>query len=252
MRKIAGIIFTIYAFAVFLLLMLLAFPFVLFASLLGKIRGGNTIYDICRVWADITLFMWGINHKNYYDFPKSTDHAVVFVFNHLSYIDIPLLLKVFRRQPIRILGKAEMTRIPIFGYIYKKAVVQVQRTSTEARAKSVNELKEMLKKNISVVIAPEGTFNTTDRPLKDFFDGAFKIAIETQTSIQPVIFLDAYSRLNYSSIFSLTPGTSRAVFLEEVDISQYGPPDVERLKQKVYGLMETALVKYNAPWIKEY
>jgi 1-acyl-sn-glycerol-3-phosphate acyltransferase len=250
MRKLAGFFFSIYAFTIFLLVMFLVFPFVLLASLLGKIKGGNIIYDICRTWAYIALYMWGIHHKNYYDAPKSTDHAVVFVFNHISYMDIPLLLKVFRRQPIRILGKAEMATIPIFGYIYKKAVVLVQRTSVEARAKSVKELKEMLQQNISVVIAPEGTFNTTHKPLKEFYDGAFKIAIETQTSIQPVIFLDAYSRLNYQSIFSLTPGKSRAVFLEEIDISAYGPDDVELLKQKVYHIMESALVKYKAPWIK--
>ncbi len=83
------------------------------------------------------------------------------------------------------------------------------------RARSVIKLKAVLKKNISVVIAPEGTFNMTDKPLKEFYDGAFRIAIETQTPIKPILFLDAYDRLNYKSIFSFTPGRSRAVYLEE-------------------------------------
>lgn len=249
-KKITGFIFSIYAFVTFLTLMFILFPFVIIASFFGKIKGGNIIYDICRLWTDVALFLWGIYHKNYYDAPKSTDHAVVFVFNHISYMDIPLLLKVFRKQPVRILGKSEMGKIPVFGYIYRKAVVSVQRSSAEARAKSVAELKSMLHQNISVVIAPEGTFNMTHQPLKEFYDGAFKVAIETQTSVQPVIFLDAYDRLNYKSIFSLTPGRSRAVFLPEVEVNGYTLSDVEKLKATVYSIMETALIKYHASWIK--
>lgn len=251
-KKVIGFIFSIYAFAIFLAIMFLLFPFVIIASFFGKVRGGNYIYNICRLWSDLALFFWGIHHKNYFDAPKSTDHAVVFVFNHISYIDIPFLLKVFRRQPIRILGKAELGKIPIFGYIYRKAVVSVQRSSPEARAKSVETLKSMLRKNISVVIAPEGTFNMTHRPLKEFYDGAFKVAIETQASVQPVIFLDAYDRLSYENVFSLNPGRSRAVFLEEVEVDGYTLEDVEILKAKVYGIMEAALIKYKASWIRSH
>ena len=95
-------------------------------------------------------------------------------------------------------------------------------------------------------MAPEGTFNMTDKPLKEFYNGAFKIAVETKTPIQPVLFLDAYDRLNYQSIFSLTPGKSRAVFLKEIAPGN----DMSILKQKVYNEMETALLRYKASWIK--
>lgn len=243
-------VFSVYAFVVFLALMFLLFPMVLLASLAGKIKGGNIIYSICRFWTDSALFMWGIHHKNHFEAPKSTDHAIIFVFNHISYMDIPILLKVFRRYPIRILGKAEMSKIPIFGYIYSKAVIMVDRRSAHARSKSVKEMKEMLGQKISIVIAPEGTFNMTSNPLKEFYDGAFKIAIETKTSIQPVIFLDAFDRLSYKSIFSLTPGRSRAIFLNEIKVEQYNNEEVNLLKQEVYTTMEKALIQNKASWIK--
>lgn len=250
-KKVAGIIFSLYAFSIFIAVMLLLFPFVILASLFGRIRGGNMIYNICRVWADVVLFCWGIRHKNHYDAPKCTGHAVVFVFNHISYIDIPFLLKVFRKEPVRILAKAELAKVPVFGYIYRKAAILVQRSSAEARAKSVADMKYMLERNISIVIAPEGTFNTTHQPLKEFYDGAFRIAIETQTNIQPVIFLDGYDRLNYKSIFSLMPGRSRAVFLEEITVRHCTINNLEVLKDKVYSIMETALLKYKASWINQ-
>lgn len=209
------------------------------------------IYHICRFWADIFMLLIGVHHKNIFEAPKATGHPVVFVFNHISYMDIPVLMMAFRKQPIRILAKAEMAKVPVFGFFYRQATVMVQRENLQARAKSVRQLKAILKRNISILLAPEGTFNMTHRPLKDFYDGAFKVAIETQTPIQPVIFLDAYDRLNYNSIFSLTPGRSRAVFLEEIAVNSFGLRDVSVLKNIVYKKMEAALTRYNASWIKE-
>lgn len=243
-------IFSIYAFAVFLLVMFLLFPFIIVASFFGRVTGGNIIYILCRFWADSCLLLWGIRHKNIYESPHDPSHACIFVFNHISYMDIPILMAAFRRQHIRVLGKAEMTKIPIFGFIYKNAVVTVDRSDATHRAKSVLTLKSIIKKNISVVIAPEGTFNMEHQPLDEFYDGAFKIAIETQTPIKPVIFLDAYDRLHYKSIFSLTPGKSRAVYLEEVEVEGLKSADTQALKQKVFNMMEAALIKYKAAWIK--
>jgi 1-acyl-sn-glycerol-3-phosphate acyltransferase len=246
-RTLLGIIFSIYAFTIFIIIMLVALPFVIAASFFGKVKGGNIIYSICRFWADIVLFCWGIFHQNIYEAPKAKDHAVVFVFNHISYMDIPIILKTFRRQPIRILGKAEMKKVPIFGYIYGKAVVAVDRSSDEGRMRSMTEMKKVIKKNISIVIAPEGTFNMTHRPLKEFYNGAFKIAVEMNVPVQPVLFLDAYDRLDYESIFSMTPGRSRAVFLPEI------PPgnNVAALKEQVFDAMEHGLIRYGADWIKQ-
>ena len=250
-RSFAGFIFSIYAFAVFLLVMFLIFPFIIIASFFGRETGGNIIYILCRFWADTCLLLWGIRHKNLYEVPHDPSHPCIFVFNHISYMDIPILMAAFRYQHIRVLGKAEMTRIPVFGFIYKNAVVTVDRSDAAHRAKSVLILKSIIRKNISVVIAPEGTFNMEPKPLREFYDGAFKIAIETQTPVKPVVFLDAYDRLHYKSIFSLTPGRSRAVYLEEVKVEGLKSADTTALKQKVYNIMETALIKYKASWIKK-
>lgn len=246
MRKIVGYIYTGYALLTFILMMFLLFPFIVIASFFGKVKGGNMIYSICRFWADVVLLSWGVTHKNIFEAPKSNKHAVIFVFNHISYIDIPFMLKAFRKDPIRILGKAEMSTVPVFGYIYRKATVMVDRESDAGRVRSVQQLKKVLAKNISVVLAPEGTFNMTNKPLKEFFNGAFKIAVETKTPIQPVLFLDAYDRLNYHSIFSLSPGRSRAVFLPEI----LPGDNMLALKEKVFNEMEKGLLKYDVSWVK--
>ena len=249
LKRILQYIYSIYAFAVFLLFMFILFPFIVLASFLGRNSGGNIVYHICRFWADAGMFCWGIRHKNIYETPHDPEHPVIFVFNHISYIDIPVILASFRKQPVRILAKAEMAKIPLFGYIYKTATVMVDRSNSDNREKSVRVLKSVLRKNISVAIAPEGTFNMTHKPLKEFYDGAFRIAIETQTPIKPVLFLDTYDRLNYHSVFSLSPGRSRSVFLEEIDVTGFTSEHIKELKQKVYNIMEAALIKYHASWI---
>src|SRR6201999_3934851 len=94
-----------------------------------------------------------------------------------------------------------------------------------------------------------GTFNETGRPLKTFFDGAFRIAIETQTALQPILFLGTYELMHYSSIFSLRPGRLQSVFLPAVEVQGLGMADLPALKERVYRQMEEALVRHGAPWM---
>jgi 1-acyl-sn-glycerol-3-phosphate acyltransferase len=244
------VVFSIYGLAAFVAILFLLFPLVIVASFFGKVKGGNFIYILCQLWAAMVLPLWGIVHRNYYEVPHDVNRQYVFVFNHISYIDIPFIMKTITKQRFRILGKAEMARIPVFGFLYRQAVVMVERGNAEKRARSVKQLKSVVNKGISVVIAPEGTFNTTHRPLKEFYDGAFRVAIETQTPIKPILFLDAYDRMNYETIFSLCPGKSRAVYLEEVPVAGLTVQDTSMLKEKVFQLMEAKLIEYKASWIK--
>jgi 1-acyl-sn-glycerol-3-phosphate acyltransferase len=244
------ILYCLYAYLVFILLMIAIFPFVIAASFFGRIRGGNAIYRLCMFWGDCWFLLAGIWHRNIYEGDRLKNEQFIYVANHISYIDAPVIVKTLRRS-IRALGKYEMAKVPVFGYIYKYAVVLVDRTNAEERAKSVRQLKSVLRKNISIFIFPEGTFNLTHQPLKSFYDGAFRIAIETQTPIRPVLFLDAYDRMHYRSLFSLTPGRSRSLFLPPIPVEGYTMQDVAKLKQQVYGIMEQKLVEYGASWIKE-
>jgi len=243
------ILYVLYAFAVFIALMILVFIWSLLVLPLGRIRGGNLTYSACMIWADVWFFLVFIRHRNIYMEKPAKDRSYIYVANHISYLDSAIIPKTFR-QPVRALGKVEMARIPIFGFIYKNAIVTVDRSSAENRAKSVQLLKSVLQKGISILVFPEGTFNLTHKPLKEFYDGAFRIAIETGTPVKPVLLLDAYTRMHYKSIFSLNPGQSRALFLPEVPVHGLTPDDVPALKAKVFEKMEEALMKHKAKWVQ--
>ncbi len=224
--------------------MLIVFVLVLFYLLFGKITAGNLVYKTCNTWARIWYFLIGVKHKEIYEVPHNKNKQYIFVANHSSYMDIPCVVLCVH-QPLRALGKYEMVRYPVFGLIYRAAVILVDRSDSAHRAQSVRALKAAVKRGISIFIFPEGTFNTTDKPLKDFYDGAFRTAVETQTPIKPVIFVDSNERLNQKSIFSLKPGISRCVYLDEIEVDAYKTKsDIHLLKQKVHDIMEEKLIKY--------
>ncbi|HEX8462759.1 MAG TPA: lysophospholipid acyltransferase family protein [Segetibacter sp.] len=238
-------LYCIYGFLLFVAIMLIAVPFIVIALFFPKIKGGNFIYKVLKAWGYLWYFLIGIRHKNIYEVPHNEDNQYIFIANHISYIDIPPIV-VAMNQPVRVLAKYEMSKVPVFGFIYKSATVLVDRRTAEGRAQSIREMKNYLAKHVSIFIFPEGTFNETGAPLKDFYDGAFRIAIETETPIKPILFLDTVDRLHYSSVFTLTPGPDRVVFMEEVPVAGLTLNDVPALKEKVYNIMDTGLRRYRS------
>lgn len=242
-------IYCIYAFITFVAVMLVIFPFVILSSFFGRIRGGNMIIRLCMLWADLWFPLIFIFHKKIYEAPHDKKRSYIFVSNHISYLDAAILVKAYR-QPVRPLGRIELSKVPVFGFIYRNAIVTVDRSNPENRGKSIQTLKSIIRKGISVMVFPEGTFNMTHEPLKEFYDGAFRVAIETQTPVKPVLFLDAYSRMHYKSLFSMTPGRSRIVYLDEIPVEGLTNDDVAKLRMQVFATMENKLKEYGAAWIK--
>lgn len=238
-------LYCLYALLLFILIMFIVFPCIMLSLLFGKIRGGNIIYQLCRGWGHVWYLLTGIRHKEIYEHPHDRSRQYIFVCNHISYMDIPPIVLI-AHQPVRILGKYEMVKVPVFGWIYRAAVILVDRRNPDTRSRSVRALKSALKHHISIFIFPEGTFNETKEPLKDFFDGAFRIAIETQTPIKPLLLVDTHDRMHYRGIFELTPGINRVVYLEEVPVDGLNMKDIQALKQKVYGIMDSGLRRYRS------
>ena len=236
-------IYAVYALLMFAAIMFAVVPFVVVAFFFGRIKGGNIIYKVCKVWGYLWYFLIGVRHKNIYEVPQDFAAQYIFVANHNSYMDIPPIV-IAINQPVRVLAKYELSKIPVFGFIYKSATVLVDRSDAEKRAQSIAEMRDFLRNHVSIFIFPEGTFNETGAPLKEFYDGAFRIAIETETPIKPILFLDTVDRLHYSSVFSLTPGRSRVVFMDEVSVEGMTMEELPAIKQKVYEIMESGLKRY--------
>ena len=91
--RILRIIYCLYALVMFVLCMLLVIPPVVVASFFGKVKGGNIIYRLCRYWARSWFFLAGIRHRNFYEHPHDKNKQYIFIANHISYLDAPVIVR---------------------------------------------------------------------------------------------------------------------------------------------------------------
>ncbi len=177
----------------------------------------------------MTIFLYAIasplriyGRKNY----RKGDNYVV-VSNHSSMMDIPAMTPFFPGAN-KTIAKESMAKIPLFGWIYQKGSILVDRNSDGSRRRSYEEMKAvLLKKGLDMVIYPEGTRNRTGKPLKDFYDGAFRLAIETKKPIIPVVMFHTDTVLPPGKPFFLWPHPIEMHLLEPID---YKGKTIEQLK----------------------
>lgn len=247
MRVISNVlkgIYVVYAGIVWLAIMLVILLPIVAVSFLGKVRGGNMVFYFLRFWAHVWFPAVGIFVSRKWKTPR-TKEPCIYIANHASYLDAALAVKVMP-LPFRPLGKSELSKVPLFGMIYSRSVVPVDRSSARGRVQSVRDMMYMLQHKVSLLIFPEGTTNNSGQPLLPFHQGAFRIAIETQTDIRPVLYVDCRARLQELNPMSLNPGKCRVVFLETVPVKGMKIEDVPALRQKVYDMMDAELRKYRS------
>jgi len=169
--------------------------------------------------------------------------SYIFVSNHTSFMDIPVLVVTIKGQ-FRALAKKELLKLPVFGWIAQVMCVVVDRSSNESRRKSIDNLKRILHMGISVLIFPEGTQNRTKDALQPFYDGAFRIAVETQEPIIPIIVLGAGKIMPPGRAF-IQPGKITVFIGNEIPTTGLTLSDVKDLREKVFGVM-SEMIESNA------
>ena len=116
--------------------------------------------------------MIGIRHKAIFEAPHNNHGHYIFVANHCSYMDIPAVVRTIQ-QPVRVLGKSEMLKYPIFGIIYKAAVIVVDRSSAEKELRVFGHRKLLSTKQFQYLYFPKEHSNESDQPLKEFTTAPF-------------------------------------------------------------------------------
>jgi 1-acyl-sn-glycerol-3-phosphate acyltransferase len=238
LRKIFQPFYTAYVIITFTVSILAAFPFFLLFSIGGNHRGRYIIYSVIKYWAEGWMFIIGMPVTR--QGPRPQPGRYVVVANHISYMDT---LVIFPAIPgyFRPLGKKEISRIPIVGFIYRQIVIMVDRSSTHSRARSLRLLWRVLHREGNIIIFPEGTFNETPDVLRPLYDGAFRLAINTQKPILPLLLPDTFHRWHYSAWWKLWPGRNRVVYLPAIDVVGMTMDDLPALKEKVFGAMAEGL-----------
>lgn len=241
----------IYSIYIAILWFLMGFWAFLWAFIVSIVRGEKGLSSIIRgykIFARCWFFMAGIRIKLKGEKFKKNTPACIIVSNHVSRVDIMTAPYVLPTK-VSPLVKEELKKIPMMGYMFKATSIFVNRKDPESRKRSIEEMKRKLNKGIFIFLFPEGTRNLTKNPLKDFYDGAFKIAIELQKPIMPLIFLNL-RKLAPMGTLLMRPGKITGEFLEPIPTAGLTEEDVPMLKEKVYSIMYNYIEK-NDPYFNK-
>jgi 1-acyl-sn-glycerol-3-phosphate acyltransferase len=214
--------------------MVIYLPGILIPFMFGE-KYGSVGYKFLKLWS------WTFSKLNFIPYEISGQEnihpgkAYIYTSNHTSSLDIPGVCLTVPTQ-IRPLAKKELQKIPIFGWIVKRACIIVDRSSNESRRKSMEHLKEVLGRGISILIFPEGTQNRTAEVLQPFYDGAFRIAIETKQPVLPMVILNA-GNLMPPKKFTIKPGRIRIIIGPEISTEDLTLQDVRNLKDLTFDKM---------------
>lgn len=233
----------LYRFWFYLLVLLpiiVLFPLILFTILSEKTY--PLFFKIARLWARVILIGMGFRYS-----VKGTENfeagkSYMLVANHTSMTDIMLMLLAVKNHPFVFVGKKELVNIPIFGFIYKRVCILVDRENSKSRFAVFERAQNRIQQGLSICIFPEGGVPDESILLDEFKDGAFRIAIEQQLTIIPLTFYDNKKRFSYT-FFSGSPGKMRAKIHPPIETIGKTMDDKLHLKQQVRDIILTELQK---------
>lgn len=182
---------------------LILLPIVFFAPLLILLLLKDSWYPhffkIARIWAKIILTGMGFYSKTEQLEHFEKNKSYMLVSNHTSMTDVMLMLAIVPNNPFVFVGKAELSKVPIFGCFYKRCCILVDRKNSKSRFAVFAQAEKKIKQGLSICIFPEGGVPDDETVVLDTFkDGAFRLAIEHQIPIVPMTFFDNKKRFSFT------------------------------------------------------
>ncbi|MCB9056337.1 MAG: 1-acyl-sn-glycerol-3-phosphate acyltransferase [Chitinophagales bacterium] len=233
-KNILAGVFALWAMITFIITFLIFYIPSMTTWLIPEPAGQRVFINIARLWMRIWLPIAGcsIRIKGKENFKKGETYVVT--CNHNSFMDIPLSCP-FIPGPNKTIAKKSFTRVPLFGFYYMKGSVIVDRNNEKSRKESVQKMKKVIANHMHMSIYPEGTRNRTSEPLKKFYDGAFRLSVDTGASVIPAVIFNTKRVLPPGKGFYFWPGRIEMHFLAPVSSAGL---TVTELRDKVFEIMK--------------
>ena len=165
----------------------------------------------------------------------------IYCANHFSYMDITLLGAIVPGM-YAFIGKTGVQKVPLFGYMFSRLHIMVDRNDSNSRARSLKQSLQLLREGRPIIVFPEGGMRSTKPPrMAPFMDGAFAMAIQQQVPIIPITLLNDYRVLPNAKKLRMSWEPIHVVFHEPISTIGMTTSDVEMLKQRTFGIIEAEL-----------
>jgi 1-acyl-sn-glycerol-3-phosphate acyltransferase len=246
--KVLRFVHTAYGVIVFTLLFLILLPFLCIPILFpGQF---HLVGIINRLWARALFTLIFIPFQAENRAKLNPKKQYVFCPNHFSYLDIPTV--GLCSQNTIFVGKSEMSKVPLFGFMYSKLHITVDRKKLKSKYASLEKSLQAIDEGKSLVIYPEGGIITEKGPvLSKFKDGPFRVAIEKQIPVVPVTIPFNWIILPPDE-FLLRWHPLKVIFHEPIETAKLTIKDVDSLKEKVYHVIDGELKKNLNPEILDH
>ena len=207
---------------------------------------GKRVYRISQLWtwiivkfSGIRLTVEGLDRLD----PK---RQYLFVVNHQSNFDIPVLVQSLPQFQLRWLAKKELLWIPFFGWaMWAAKHITVDRADSLDALKSLKLAKQRIAAGISVVVFPEGT-RSTDGKLLPFKRGGFLLALKTKTPIVPVT-INGTGKLLARGEWRVQPGAINVTISAPIMAHEFRPGGLRGLSAQVQEII-AANLQTNEPF----
>lgn len=226
-NRLFSIMWRVWFYTTVLITILLLFPFIIVTS--QRDRHYPLFFKWARVWARLVLHLSGFVIKAQWLEKPLKNTTYIICANHTSMLDIMTTLVLFPNCFVFI-GKKELTKLPLFGYFYKKTNLLVDRKSLASRRNVQERAAVKLDHKIGLCIFPEGGVPEESVTLAPFKNGAFALAAEKGVTIIPVTYLNHKKHFPFSWGKG-QPGVLRAVIHPFLHPNENSRSEVERLKK---------------------
>ncbi|WP_188467034.1 1-acyl-sn-glycerol-3-phosphate acyltransferase [Marivirga lumbricoides] len=241
MNKLFQLLYTIWCALVFVGIFLFLFPFYLLLIPLKKWH--HLSYYFNRIWAKSALMLVAIPTEITGREKIKRSEQYVYCSNHFSLLDI--LSFGFAPNPVLYVGKKSLAKIPLFGLMFRKLHVTVDRENIRNRYQALQTAIEKMGNKRSLVMYPEGGIYSKDMPrMVHFKDGAFRAAIEKQIPLVPVTLPDNWIILPDVKSPLIKRKKMRMIFHDPISTEGLNMQDVPALKERVFSIIDEEIHKY--------
>jgi 1-acyl-sn-glycerol-3-phosphate acyltransferase len=192
---------------------------------------GRWMYLSAWLWSHVVVRTAGLRVKVRYAAPLASEKGYVFMPNHLSMMDIPVLLMTLPGET-RMLAKRSLFRIPIFGWgLTAGGFIPVDRRDRSSAKETFDAAVRCLEQGRSILIFPEES-RSLDGRLLPFKPGGFLIALKTGFPIVPVGLNGTFEARPRGS-FVNRPQRVEVRYGEPIDVAAYGVRRKKQLMEEV-------------------
>jgi 1-acyl-sn-glycerol-3-phosphate acyltransferase len=245
MKRILGHIYFFYALSVFAITLFIVFIFTALLYWVKEPLRSHLLHPIFKAWMRIymPLVFCRVYVKGKQHFNKNENFVIV--CNHNSLADPPISTP-FIPFANKTLAKIELSKIPIFGLVYKSGSILIDRKNEKSRKESVVQMQRVLDMGLNLCLYPEGTRNKTGKGIQPFFNGAFLTAIKAKKKIIPALIFNSKDLFPGKPSFWAWPQALYIDFLKPIATADISIDAVTELKDATYQIMSDYYATYEA------